>query len=153
MAFNKEESSGFEKISFPEENKNKILIIILSVVVIATIIILYFGFWKPSDSGDNLTTEDPAIKEDGSFSTSTVESISNTEKDINSITFKGIFLETEIFDDLREHGVWPVQVDEKGRNNPFLPYSGNSNQNEGNSLGEDEENKENESSENNQETD
>jgi hypothetical protein len=94
-------------VSFPQEKRQRLLLIILAGVVSATLIIIYFGFFRPSPA--------PAVGPTISEGTSPEEIIEEIDFDIN-------FLKNPNFRKLKTYGEWPPEIEERGRVNPFLPY-------------------------------
>jgi hypothetical protein len=104
-----------DSIAFPQDKKQQMLIIVLVVVVLITLIVLGFGFWRPSSPPvDSVAVQPvdsgPAINR------------MRIEKIIEKIDFDIDFLRTPHFQNLKVYGEWPLEIDEKGRQNPFLPY-------------------------------
>jgi hypothetical protein len=111
-------------ISFPQERKQRILLIALTIVVLVTLVILYFGFWRSSSTSVIPSSSQPALSP-STFSPS-VGAVTDkkffTEKIIEEIDFDADFLKNSSFQDLRVYGEWPLETEIKGRANPFLPY-------------------------------
>jgi len=98
-------------ISFPQEKKQRTLLIVFIIIVIAAFIILYFAFWNSLPSSDSIPTELDLLL--------TSKNISSTEKIIKSIDFNVSFLKKSSFQDLKIYSGWPLEIDSKGRKNPF----------------------------------
>jgi len=81
-----------------EKKKQKYLIWLVVFVIIATVIILWYGFFR--DQGQTVVAEPVLIEE---------------------ITINFELLENEIFDDLKIFEKSPSFEGETGRSNPFLP--------------------------------
>lgn len=105
--------SFFSKIFLPQDKKNQILISIFIVIVFASFMIMYFGFWKSS----SVLIDSDAFRAPGE----TNKDI-RIEKIIEKIDFDVSFLKTSHFQDLNTYGEWPLEIGEKGRQNPFLSY-------------------------------
>ena len=98
-----------DSTAFPQEKRQRLLMIVLVVMVLAILITLYFYFLHPS--------QPPATEPGVSPQTSPV-----IEDIIKKINFDIDFLESPYFLTLKIYGEWPLQIKEKGRTNPFLPY-------------------------------
>ena len=100
-----------KSILFPQETKQQKLMVALAGLVLATLTILYFGFFRspsvPSPSEEPGPSERPTSRP--------AEVIKKIEFDIG-------FLKEPNFRALKIYGEWPIKVEEKGRENPFLPY-------------------------------
>jgi hypothetical protein len=81
------------------------LLIILSIFVT-----VYFGFWHDSSGGTSDKNMQATAKK--------------AEKKIimEKLELDTSFLKSSLFKNLRMYGEWPLEVKEKGRINPFLPY-------------------------------
>ncbi|MEA2113489.1 MAG: hypothetical protein U9P63_02425 [Patescibacteria group bacterium] len=105
----------------PQDKKQRLMVFILFVIVLIIIIILYFNFWRsptlPNTEGVN---ESPIAK--GEFFEVDAPDELIEEIDIEKIDFDANFLESSCFKNLKIYGEWPLEVGEKGRANPFLPY-------------------------------
>lgn len=113
-----------------QEKKQKLLVGVFVVVVIATVAFLYFGLWRSPSS------EEYEMPETGELPGAAVEldefgeEIVVVDRNvylgagdlINKINFDIEFLKTSRFQDLDFYGDWPLEIGEKGRQNPFLPY-------------------------------
>ena len=103
-----------------EEKKQKILMVILAVSVLAAAIVLVWNFSgsetsnQPAETISQKNNENfPYLDEkNGSLPS---EGLVSTELDLK-------VLESTQFKDLRSHGDLPVKAGETGRPNPFLPY-------------------------------
>ncbi len=95
---------------FPQEKRKQLLIIILVVVVLIISVVLYFSFLRSSSP----VTSSP-------FS-STVDGGISMEGIIQKIDFDIDFLKDAHFQTLKVYGEWPLPIEEKGRNNPFMPF-------------------------------
>lgn len=98
-------------ISFPQEKKQRTLLFIFAVIVIAAFIILYFSFWNSSLSSISVPTESDLLL--------TSKNISSTERAIKKIDFNISFLKKSSFQDLKIYSGWPLEIDSKGKKNPF----------------------------------
>jgi len=98
---------------FPQEKKQRKLVFVFVAVILAVLLILYFGFLRSSEleiTGE-LGTAGQAI--DGKIF---------LEDIIEKINFDINFLEESRFQDLKIYGEWPLQIEKQGRNNPFMPF-------------------------------
>lgn len=102
-------------INFPQEKKQQLLMIVLIVVILIVLVVLYFNFLRssqPSTIGPEISSlDEPVI--DGGIS---IEDI------ITKINFDINFLKNPYFLTLKIYGEWPLEIGQKGRVNPFLPY-------------------------------
>lgn len=112
MAFNL-----FSKNSplFPQEKKQQKLLMILAGLILITFIIFYFGFLRPPASIPFPDKSVPSIKPID-------QSVVSAGEIINKIDFDISFLKEPNFRALKTYGEWPIKIEEKGRQNPFLPY-------------------------------
>ena len=102
----------------PQDKKQRLMAAILVVVVLGTIIISYFGFWRSpaSPSTEILTDTEALVRKE-------LSGMDAAEKDIiQKIDFDADFLKDSRFQTLKIYGEWPLEANEKGRTNPFLPY-------------------------------
>ena len=106
-------SSSQDSVVFPQEKRQRNLLIILVVLVLSALIILYFGFWrsKPSPSSIVLSSSEAAAP-----------GIATIEDIIKKIDFDIDFLENSLFQNLKIYGEWPLEIEEKGRTNPFSSF-------------------------------
>lgn len=82
------------------------MIIVLTVILIATGLVYYFGFYTPSTSYDF-----------DQFDSETAESV------VGKIEFDVDFFKEPRFQSLRIYGQWPIEGElETGRTNPFLSF-------------------------------
>ncbi|MBU1289705.1 hypothetical protein KKG85_00450 [Patescibacteria group bacterium] len=106
----------------PEDKKQRLMLVILVATVLISVVILYFGFWRSPTPTPTPTS--PSLSEEPS----SVEFVVTEEKNaapsvvIKKMNFDTDFLENPYLRNLKIYGEWPLQVDEKGRANPFLPY-------------------------------
>jgi len=86
------------------------MLVILAALVLAILIVLYFGLWRSAP--ESAVSVEPSVLG--------VEDIlvGLAEK----IDFDANFLKSSYFKDLKVYGEWPLEIDDKGRTNPFLPY-------------------------------
>ncbi|MBL7155115.1 MAG: hypothetical protein ISS88_01250 [Candidatus Portnoybacteria bacterium] len=98
---------------FSQERKQQLLIIILVVVALAVLFVVYFGFLRSSQPG---TTGEPGAAGPTIDGKTLLEDI--TEK----INFDIDFLKEPYFQTLEIHGEWPLQIEGRGRDNPFLSF-------------------------------
>ena len=107
-------------VTMPQEKKRQVLVVAFVVITIATLAVLYFGFWR-SPAAPTL----PAIVDEESGSTglrSDVGNIQDIERVIDQISFDISFLKSPLFKSLKDYGDWPLEIGQKGRSNPFLSY-------------------------------
>lgn len=100
-----------DSINFPQEKKQQLLVVVLVVVVLIALIVLYFNFLRPSQS----PTIGPAISPSSDGGIPIEDIITKINFDIN-------FLKNPYFLTLKIYGEWPLEIGQKGRVNPFLPY-------------------------------
>ncbi len=122
-------------VNFPQEKRQKILLGILGLVVIVSLVVIYFGFWRESDTpSEELVSPEAELVDDfdepndhlaNSFSeqvSSDQTGQASYEQIKESITFDTGFLKDPNFKELKTYGQWPIQIGEKGRDNPFSVY-------------------------------
>ncbi len=93
-------------ISLPEEKKQRRLLFILAIMILAILVILFFYFRSSPSKTSIIAVEEQVL----------AESI------IDKIDFDSDFLKNSFFQSLKVYGKWPLEIDQKGRTNPFLPY-------------------------------
>ena len=103
-----------------EEKKQKILMVILAVSVLAAAIVLVWNFSGPKTISQPAETISKTIDE--SFPYLNEENGSLPSEELVSTELDLKVLESTQFKDLRSHGDLPVKAGETGRPNPFLPY-------------------------------
>lgn len=100
-----------------------IMIIVLVAVVLITATVLYFGFLRPSaPSAPVASPAEPGTAVPGVPTAPGVSLVYSLENIIKKIDFDIAFLKNPHFQSLKAYGEWPLSIEEKGRNNPFLPY-------------------------------
>jgi len=114
------------QIELPQEKKQKIFLSVLVVVIIATLLILYFGFLRsrsPSPAAVDLNQEtvfSEGVERYGDSSLSSPEEIIDSAS--QKIKLDKIFLKSDLLKKLKIYGPYPFDIKSKGRVNPFLPY-------------------------------
>ncbi len=98
-----------DSLHFSQERRQQFLIAILIVVALIIVLILYFGFWQPSPAPSPVSSTEPGQK-------------IFLENVVKKIDFDISFLKEATFQALKAYGQWPVEIGEKSRPNPFLPY-------------------------------
>jgi len=93
-------------VQFPQYKKQQKLLIALGVLILAIILVLYFGLWRQPSQEELL----PEII--GPVPSGAEEDL-ELDKD---------FFEDPRYQGLKFYGQWPIEVGEVGRENPFLPY-------------------------------
>ncbi len=117
-------------VGFSQEKKQQTMIVSLVVVALITVAVLYFGFLRPSSTsvpsegiGEAGHEGIPAAGQEGIAGESGWENVlAGTEGIVEKINFDVGFLKEESFRALKSYGQWPIEIGEKGRSNPFLPY-------------------------------
>ena len=99
-------------ISFSSERKQYLSLIVFILVILAIVMILYFGYWRYSLFSETESITSELIVNKGILA----------EIVIKKIDFDSSFIKTSGFQGLKVYGQWPLEVGEKGRQNPFLPY-------------------------------
>ncbi|MEA2113350.1 MAG: hypothetical protein U9P63_01675 [Patescibacteria group bacterium] len=99
----------------PQDKKQRLMVFVLFVIVLIIIIILYFNF-RSSPTLPNTESVNESPIEDELFEMGAPDEL------IEEINFDASFLESSRFKNLKIYGEWPLEVGEKGRANPFLPY-------------------------------
>ena len=96
-------------LEISQDQKQQILSIVFVVIILIILLLLYFGFWRssivPMDTEEQFSDKNVRI-----------------EKIIEKIDFDINFLKASSFKDLKTYSQWPLEIGEKGRQNPFLPY-------------------------------
>ena len=98
----------------PQDKKQQVLVIVLITVLLAIFILSYFAFWRSDTSGQVILP--PTANQN-------INQELRLEKVIERIDFDSDFLKTTRFQDLEDYGNWPLEIEDKGRTNPFLPYN------------------------------
>lgn len=115
-------------VNFPQEKRQKILLGILGLVIFVSLIVLYFGFWRESSTPSEVAPpeaefpEGEVVDDDSNNYLPISSEQSSYEQIKESINFDGQFLKDPTFKDLKMYGQWPIQIGEKGRDNPFSVY-------------------------------
>ncbi|MBU1292396.1 hypothetical protein KKH07_02915 [Patescibacteria group bacterium] len=93
--------------AFSGDKKQQVLISVFVIVVVITLIFLYYNFWRSPSL-------DPSVLLPGA------DQNVRLEKVIEKVNFDVEFLKTTHFQDLKLYGEWPLEIPDKGRPNPFL---------------------------------
>jgi hypothetical protein len=103
--------------SIEQRKRQKALLFVGLGIILATALVLYFGFWKKTPIPDKQISSQTAGTAIPKVSTATEEKLKKIDLD-----FK--FLNEKIIPFLKIHGDIPVKVDKDkvGRENPFIPY-------------------------------
>jgi len=110
-------------VTTPQEKRQQFLIVGLVVITTATLIVLYFGFWRSSAPAPSAIVDEGAIIDEGTGLTgSGTSGVQAIERVINQISFDISFLKDPLFESLKDYGEWPLEIGQKGRSNPFLSY-------------------------------
>jgi len=115
-------SKDKDSTAFPQEEKQRKLMFILIGIVLAALLILYFGFLRPSQPE---MIEEPGIIEEPAISSLPsliVDEGILIEALTKKINFDIDFLKEPYFQDLKIYGEWPLQIEGQGRDNPFLSF-------------------------------
>jgi len=99
-----------DSIPLPQEKRQQFLFVILVVAVLIVLVVLYFGFWRSSTP-----TTSPLGSSDADGGILIEDVIKKIDFDID-------FLKAPYFQDLKVYGEWPLEIGEKGRDNPFVPF-------------------------------
>jgi hypothetical protein len=110
-----------DSISSPQDKKQQMLIIVLVAVVLITLIVLGFGLRRPSPPPTDLAPSADSVAFQPVDSGPVINRM-RIEKIIEKIDFDIDFLRTPRFQNLKVYGEWSLEINEKGRQNPFLPY-------------------------------
>jgi len=102
-------------VPLPQEKRQQFLLVILGVAVLIALVVLYFGFWRSSPP----VTSPLVSSDDGEAITGEGIPIQGV---IQKIDFDIDFLKDTNFQALKIYGEWPLEVGEKGRDNPFVPF-------------------------------
>lgn len=136
MAFKKEFSNS---ISYPQEKKQRILLVILVLTLLGIIFTVYFGFFRSSSVGptgddvsDNATTSsqevagtnpDDGLSEAGSDQTTgKTGDILKVEK-VSKVQIDKEFFNKDVFQNLKSYGEWPLTIGQQGKDNLFASYN------------------------------
>ena len=106
---------------FPFYEKQKKLIFVFIGLVIATILVLYYGLHRPSGSSIPQEIEIPGSE----ISTSTEGIFKETTEEIPekiSIEFDASLFNEPDYKNLKSYGEINVNNEEVGRENPFIPF-------------------------------
>jgi len=103
--------------SIEQRKRQKTLLFVGLGLILVTVLVLYFGFWKKVPIPEEQIGSQAAGTAVPKVSTATEEKLKKIDLD-----FK--FLNEEIIPFLKIHGDIPVKVDKDkvGRDNPFIPY-------------------------------
>ncbi|MAF20836.1 MAG: hypothetical protein CMI55_04110 [Parcubacteria group bacterium] len=106
-----------QSILSPQEQKQRKLFFILIGVILATLIVVYFSFFRATPSS-------PVIESIADSEMDETQEVTNvgTQEIIEKINFDAGFFNDPQFQVLRVYGEWPLETEIKGRANPFLPY-------------------------------
>lgn len=106
-----------QSVLSPQEQKQQKMLMILAGLVLTTLIVVYFGFFRSSSTDPT----NGSIQDSG---TNRIEEANRlrTEGIIKKMDFDGEFLNDSRFQALRIYGEWPLEIENKGRTNPFLSY-------------------------------
>jgi hypothetical protein len=107
--------------SLEQRKRQKILMFVGLGIILVTVTVLYFGFWKtPSVPEGQITPEGGIV---GTVETTPKVSMATEEK-LKKINLDFKFLNEKIIPFLKIHGNIPVKIDKDkvGRDNPFIPY-------------------------------
>ena len=109
----------------PQQKKQKQMLAILGLVLLATALIIYFGYFKnkktsqlslPADSRPGLSAVDSAAE------TVEPESLEKKIELLKQVKIEQPLFQEEKFNHLIVRGEFPLVLGEKGRENPFAPF-------------------------------
>ena len=105
--------------SLEQRKRQKTLLFVGLGIILATVSILYFGFWKTTPTPEEGITPEMVGATETTSKVSTV-----TEEKLKKINLDFKFLNEKIIPFLKIHGNIPVKIDKDkvGRDNPFIPY-------------------------------
>lgn len=98
-------------ISLPQEKKQRKLLGLLVILILAILAIIFFYF-RSSSSEQSIISESQSL--------SIIKDQVPAEKIVEKIDFDIDFLKNSFFQSLKIYGEWPLEINEKGRTNPFL---------------------------------
>lgn len=103
-----------------EKQRQKILLIVLGVVVVVTLVVLYFTVWK---NGKSIVIDNTLEQEisGGGTQEALASNLSGLEEKLKKVDLNLDFLNQIILPFLRLYGNVPVQKGTTGRPNPFIP--------------------------------
>lgn len=99
-------------IDTPQKQKNRKLLALLVVVVLATVAVLYFGFSSPSEPLPATT----------GLSSEQIDQSNQIFEALAKITLENQIFMNKKFQSLIMNEKLPVVAGEKGRQNPFAPF-------------------------------
>lgn len=114
MAIIPDQKTGNISFQTPQDKKRQKMTYILSLVIIVTLGVIYFGFFSekgsevsvaPVSSGYEILPENDILI-----------------KKLDGIRLKGLLFQDKKFQSLILFGQFPVNIGVKGRNNPFEPF-------------------------------
>ena len=100
--------------SLEQRKRQQILLFVTFGILLATFLILYFGFFKKESAPEEATP----ISQTGP---ATGQSVATEEK-LKKINLDFEFLNEKILSFLKIHGDLPVEKGTTGRENPYLPF-------------------------------
>ncbi len=113
-----------------ERKKQQKLIIVLGIVVLATLLVLYFGVLNKGTGVEVTNTTQPAVEEETQPVNSEQTAVKTTtprqpsalllEEKLKKIDLNTDFLVHNILSTLKVHGLIPVEKGVTGRPNPFV---------------------------------
>ncbi len=116
-------------IETPQEQKQKKMVYLLILVLLAIAGILYFGFFRgaTAPSVSPLPAVLPGEQAAGTTGAGAVSLGAGNEDQAFLESLKNVNLENPVFkdkkfQDLSLYGEWPISQGVKGRENPFEPY-------------------------------
>lgn len=103
--------------SLEQKKRQKILLFVGLGIILAIVLVLYFGFWKTTPVPESQISPGTGVDTVPKTSTATEEKLQKINLDFD-------FLNEKIIPFLKIHGNVPVKIDknEVGRSNPFIPY-------------------------------
>lgn len=105
--------------SLEQRKRQKTLLFVGLGIILVTISVLYFGFWKTAP-----TSEEQIVPGTVGVVETTPKVSTATEEKLKKINLDFKFLNEKIIPFLKIHGNIPVKIDKDkvGRENPFIPY-------------------------------
>ncbi len=104
-----------DDIPSPKNRRNRIMTFVLFFLVLVILGVVYYYF-DPFEAS--------YVNPEGIFLESNKSQINEVKSASQRIDFDQIFLKNSLFKSLRSYGEWPLEIGEKGRANPFVPYGG-----------------------------
>ncbi len=104
-----------DSVLSPRDKQQRLMLGVLLVLILAILFVLYLNLWRPLPEPFSKPSDSAGLSVAGGTGAAPGALI-------EKIDFDTDFLKSSRFKDLKVYGEWPLETDEKGRANPFLPY-------------------------------